>query len=398
MKILHVLTDMDPKMGGVCQAVRTIVYGLTELGHSNEVVSLNDPDEPFIKNDRFLIHALGPAKGPWAYSPTLLPWLNDNLQNFDAVLVHGLWQYHGYAVSTAMRRLQKIKTGKATVPKMFVMPHGMLDPYFQKAKGRKLKAVRNVIYWALLEKKLVNGADGLLFTCEEECRLAREPFKPYTPSKELVVGLGVEEPPPYSAAMRKAFIGLCPQTESKSYVLFLSRIHEKKGTDLLVRAYIDTFNRFREEKAHFPLLVVAGPGLDSPYGKTIQELASKSELKDAILFPGMLTSDSKWGAFYGCEAFALPSHQENFGIAVVEALACKKPVLISNQINIWREISTGGGGIVNDSTARGTELSLEQWIGSSEIKKTEMQRNARLVYETTFSVSNASKRLYDAIK
>lgn len=398
MKILHVLTDMDPKMGGVCQAVRTIVYGLSELGHINEVVSLNHPGESFIKNDRFSIHALGPAKGPWAYSPTLLPWLLGNLQNFDSVIVHGLWQYHGYAVNAAVSKLRKIRTEKTGMPKVFVMPHGMLDPYFQKAKGRKLKAIRNVIYWALLEKKLVNGADGLLFTCEEESRLAREPFTPYTPSKELVVGLGVEEPPTHNPGMRKAFVDLCPQAESQSYILFLSRIHEKKGVDLLVKAYIDIFNGFRAKKIEFPLLVVAGPGLDSPYGKIIQELALNSELKDAILFPGMLTNDSKWGAFYGCDAFALPSHQENFGIAVVEALACKKPVLISNQINIWREISGGGGGIVNDSTANGTRSSLEEWIKSSESKKSEMRTNARHVYEATFSVSNASKRLYNAIK
>ena len=75
----------------------------------------------------------------------------------------------------------------------------------------------------------------------------------------------------------------------------------------------------------------------------------------------MLTGHAKWGAFYGAEAFILPSHQENFGIAVVEALACGKPVLISKQVNIWHEIIEGGGGLVEEDTTAGTLRLLESW-------------------------------------
>ena len=91
--------------------------------------------------------------------------------------------------------------------------------------------------------------------------------------------------------------------------------------------------------------MIAGPGLDTAFGREMRQLAeslcpqpSTLTPQPAVFFPDMLTGDAKWGALYGCEAFVLPSHQENFGIAVVEALACGKPVLISNQVNIWREI------------------------------------------------------------
>lgn len=386
MNILHVITDMDPKMGGVCQAVRTMVYGLNGLGHTNEVVTLNDPDEEFLSRDKFRIHPLGKAKGPWAQQPALIPWLSANLTRFDSVIVHGLWQYHGYAVRSAFHKLKSSKS-----PKLFIMPHGMLDPYFQKAKGRRLKAIRNVIYWRFIESKLINTADGLLFTCEEERSLAREPFRPYQPVRELVVGLGVEEPPPFKPEMRAAFIQLCPATESRPYILFLSRIHEKKGTDILVKAYLDALRTSGKDKSEFPILVIAGPGLDTPFGKMVQSIASQSGLNDSIVFPGMLINDSKWGAFHGCEAFVLPSHQENFGIAVVEALACRKPVLISNQINIWREIHEGGAGIVNDSTVEGTTASLEKWIAMTTSQKSEMSASARNVYESSFSVDHATR-------
>jgi glycosyltransferase involved in cell wall biosynthesis len=274
----------------------------------------------------------------------------------------------------------------------------MLDPYFQKAKGRKLKAIRNVIYWQLIENKLINQADGLLFTCEEERRLAREPFRPYRPKRELVVGLGVEEPPPFKSEMRDAFAKICPEIQSRPYILFLSRIHEKKGTDILVKAYLEVIKRSEREMSEFPLLVIAGPGLDTPFGKLVQSMVSQSPMRDSIVFPGMLINESKWGAFHGCDAFVLPSHQENFGIAVVEALACRKPVLITNQINIWREIQEGGGGIVNENTVEGTTASLEKWIALSKSQKSDMSALARKVYESTFSVSRASHSISVAVQ
>src|SRR5690606_26648595 len=100
---------------------------------------------------------------------------------------------------------------------------------FQNARNRKLKAIRNWIYWKLIEKNVVNQAQGLLFTCEEERQLARVTFSPYRPNCELVVGLGVEEPPVYQVDMQREFVARCPNFKNESYFLFLSRIHEKKG-------------------------------------------------------------------------------------------------------------------------------------------------------------------------
>ncbi len=216
MKLLHVSPSMDPKHGGVCQAVRIIISGLTELGVQNEVVSLDTADSSFIKNDPFTVNALGVANGPWAYNASLIPWLANNLSRFDAVIVHGLWLYYGYGVRKSMERLN------TNSPKLFVMPHGMLDPYFQRAPGRKIKAIRNYIYWKLIENKLVNRADGLLFTCEEECRLAREPFRPYRPKGEYVVGLGAEQPPAYNDTMREAFYDEAARASKCSLTYFFS--------------------------------------------------------------------------------------------------------------------------------------------------------------------------------
>jgi glycosyltransferase involved in cell wall biosynthesis len=113
-------------------------------------------------------------------------------------------------------------------------------------------------------------------------------------------------------------------------LLYLGRIHPKKGVDDLLKA----FRRTRKEMPNVPDLVIAGPGLESKFGKAMWKLAGN----DPVYFPGMLEGPAKWGAFQGCEAFVLPSHQENFGIAVVEAMACKRAVLITNKVNIHREV------------------------------------------------------------
>ncbi|WP_324679593.1 glycosyltransferase [Hymenobacter sp. GOD-10R] len=213
--------------------------------------------------------------------------------------------------------------------------------------------------------------------------------------------------------MRDAFLKQCPQLADQPYLLFLSRIHEKKGVDLLLNAYLKTSPALREAATNAPMaaratdvatlpehtrLVVAGPGLETNYGQQMQQVASKTkESQAAILFPGMLTGLAKWGAFYHCEAFVLPSHQENFGIAVVEALACSKPVLISNQVNIWREIEEAGGGIVTDDTPAGVEAGLRQWQQMTQAQKVAMGQKAHTCFVTNFATGPAASHLLKAI-
>jgi glycosyltransferase involved in cell wall biosynthesis len=278
------------------------------------------------------------------------------------------------------------------------MPHGMLDPYFQLATGRKLKAIRNWLYWRLIEHKVVSQADGLLFTCKTEMLLAREPFKPYRPKREIDVGYGIETPPVYTTTMRQSFLERCPAVANRPFILFISRIHPKKGIDILLKAYLTQSKKAKASNQDMPVLVIAGPGLESNFGQAMLQLACQdADTSSSIFFPGMLAGDAKWGAFYGCEAFILPSHQENFGIAVVEALACSKPVLISNQVNIWREIEEGGGGITAYDTLTGTEHLLHQWLELGAEDKKVMGSKAYATFERQFAVEPSALRFKEAI-
>lgn len=401
MKLLRVIANMMPSSGGPCQGIRNVIPELEKLGVQNEVVSLDEPTAAYLRSDPFPVHALGAGKGPWCYNARLVPWLMANLQRFDAVIVHGLWLYPSYAVHKAMQQLKGVKKAKgknSKLPKLFIMPHGMLDPYFQRSQERKIKAMRNLIYWKLIEGRVIREADGILFTCETEMLLAREPFQPYEPQHEINVGYGVAQPALLTEAMQEAFQQKCPGLNGKPYLLFLSRIHEKKGVDLLIQAYAAFVRTRAATERDLPRLVIAGPGLESPFGEKVQQMVAKVyQLNDLVFFPGMLSGDAKWGAFWGCEAFVLPSHQENFGIAVVEAMACGKPVLISNQVNIWPEIEGAGAGLVAPDSPEGTLQLLNAWANKTAVEKLLTGQKAKACYEKNFNVAPAAKHFLSAI-
>lgn len=385
MKILRVISSMNPTHGGPSQGIRNSIPKLAEIGVLNEVVSLDDPTMEFVRNQPFVIHPVGQESGPWKYNRNLIPWLESNIHKYDIVIVHGLWLFHSYAVTKVIRQL-KSEQSNYQIPKVYIMPHGMLDPYFQKSKGRKLKALRNWIYWNLVEHRVIKEADGILFTCEEELHLAKLSFRNYQPKKELNIGYGITPAPELLVEDVELFRDKFGLKEGDHFMLFLSRIHEKKGVDLLVLAFL----KLKEEGFNLPKLVIAGPGLDSNYGKSI---VASCKLEQDIIFPGMLKGNFKWAAFLSCDAFILPSHQENFGISIVEAMACGKPVLISNKVNIWREIASGKGGLIADDTEVGVYSMIKQWVEMSAVEKLNMADSAFQLFSNQFTIEEAANKM-----
>jgi glycosyltransferase involved in cell wall biosynthesis len=398
---------MNPASGGPCQGIRNSGSSLKELGVIGEVVCCDSPDEVWIQKNSLPVHALGPGKFGYAFSAKLQPWLEQNLPRFDAVIVHGLWQWPLQATIRAFKKLKTNSPPATRHPPLFIMPHGMLDPWFQRDKSRRLKAIRNSIYWWLFEHHTVNSADALLFTCGEELRLARTTFGGYHPKREINLGYGIEDPPVFESRMREALQGKCPELGNNSYLLFLGRIHPKKGVDLLIRAYAEVLKTEKLKTIH-PHLVIAGPGWETSYGRQMRKLMDavnceilpekcklKTENSPRIHAVGMLEGDAKWGAFYGCEAFVLPSHQENFGISVVEALACDKTVLISSKVNIWREISEDNAGIVEEDTLEGVRRLLRLYLKNFTNKT---KRSSYNCFKKYFRINLVTQNMFSVIK
>jgi glycosyltransferase involved in cell wall biosynthesis len=177
------------------------------------------------------------------------------------------------------------------------------------------------------------------------------------------------------------FEAACPAVRGKSFILFLGRLHEKKGCDLLIEAFAQSASSYPETH-----LVMAGPG-DRGYQAMLGSLAARSGVGARVHFPGMLQGDAKWGAFYAAEVFSLPSHQENFGVAVAEALACGTPVLISNKVNIWREIADEEAGFVDEDTVDGASRLLRQWRETPPDRRLAMAAKCRSTFERRFDIA-----------
>ena len=434
MKILHIIESMNPKTGGPAQGIRNSYAGSIAQGIQREIVCFDDPDEVKHWSECYSLIPLGRASWGWRFNPKLIPWLRENAGRYDCVIVNGLWLFPSFAAWWVLGKtgLQWIPIGKSrpstnqseirdqgrladneagsspalpkNLPSYWIFTHGMLDPWFQKAPERRWKAMRNWFYWKLLEHRVIRDAAGLLFTCEEELILARTSFRPYQPKKELNVGYGIAEPPPRGKALATAFYNRLPELEGQPFLLFMSRIHPKKGVDLLIQAYgrlaheiIGTETASSHPCFQLPALVIAGPGLETEYGRRMNEMARVHCPHGTVHFPGMLEGNCKWGAVHACEAFILPSHQENFGIAVVEALACEKPVLISDQVNIWREIKAAKAGLINQDSLEGTCHLLRQWLALPSDERSLMQRNARQCYLRHFQTYSHIQSLIKSI-
>ena len=370
MRILHVASSLDPRGGGVAEAIRQLGTALVRAGHHTEAATADPPGAPWLDGLPFPVHALGPNRSSYQYAPALGPWLQARNGQFDCLITHGLWQHHGLAAWRNWRGPR------------FVFPHGMLDPWFKRAYPRK--HLKKWLYWLGAEHHILRSARAVFFTCEEERRLARQSFWLYR-ANEAVSPLGIEEPPGDAARQRELFLAAFPELRGKRLVLFLGRLAAKKGCDLAMLAFLG-----RKEGT----LIMAGP--DDPASPTWSKARCSTDPAMAeapVFWPGMLSGDLKWGALHAAEAFILPSHQENFGLAVVEALACGKPVLISNKVNIWREIAEDGAGLVENDDAKGTMRMVARWFVLSAEERLEMGRRARAAFEQRFQIDRATAGL-----
>lgn len=374
-RVLHLISSADREGGGPIEGIIQLNHVLERLGHCTEIVTPDAPDAPWLDGFPVQVQAIGGARMGYRYSPRLVPWLLRNASHYDCLIVNGLWQHHGLAARFVARKLGK---------PYFVYTHGMLDPWFKRTFP--LKHLKKALYWPWGEYRVLRDAAAVCFTCEEERLLARQSFARYQ-AKEAVVSYGTSAPTGDPEAQRQAFFAAYPALENKRLLLFLSRLHVKKGCDLLLDAF--ALVAAADPDLH---LVMAGPD-QTGWEAALQAQAARLGIADRVTWTGMLSGDLKWGAFHAADVFVLPSHQENFGIAVAEALACGLPVLISNKVNIWREIEADCAGLVAPDTAEGTVHLLRTWLALPEAEQQAMHRQAQATFLSRFEITNAAQSL-----
>ncbi len=378
MKVLRIVHSLNPQLGGVSEAVRLQQIALLERKIDIQLVSCDAPCSPWIVDESSVI-ALGPFKGTYGYTPRLISWLHDNVHNYDAVIVDGIWQFHSLAVWYTLRHSQ--------IP-YYIYTHGMLDPWFKY--HYPLKHFKKWLYWPWGEYRVLRDAKKVLFTCEEERELAKDSFWLYKVNPEIA-SLGIEPPPNDLFKLKSDFFQKYPQLQGKKILLFLSRIHEKKGLDLL----IDSFSQVCGQDPNLAL-VIAGPGEDSMVSE-LKKRADNLGISNSVFWLGMLQGDLKWGAFSAAQIFCLPSHQENFGIVVAEALSTGTPVLISNKVNIWKEVFHDKAGFIDDDTVEGTIRSIKDWLSMTNSELNVMRDNALKCFSSRFQIQTAISELIKII-
>ena len=141
-------------------------------------------------------------------------------------------------------------------------------------------------------------------------------------------------------------------------------------------------------------LIIAGPD-QIGWRRELEAIARAAGVFERIHWPGMLTGDAKWGAFRAAEAFVLPSHSENFGIAVAEALTCGLPVLISDKVNIWREIQAHGGGLVAHDNEEDFARILREFLEKSDKEKQSLTTGARAAFVAHFDIDTVAIQMLD---
>jgi glycosyltransferase involved in cell wall biosynthesis len=378
MKLLHIIASIRAVGGGPVEAVRSLSAVHLRNGHSVEVASLDDPADAEVRSFPCPVHALGPARGSYAYASGFVPWLHRHHARYHAVIINGLWQYHSFGAWRALH---------GTATPYYVFPHGMLDPWFKRRFP--LKHAKKWLYWPWADYRVLRDARAVLFTCEEEKLLAPVSFALYR-AHPVVTGLGTSIPA--QDANAADFLARYPELRGKRLLLFMGRLHPKKGCDLLLEAFAATL---AEDPAW--RLIFAGPD-EVQWQSALAERAVALGIANRIVWTGMLRDAQKWGALAAAEVFALPSHQENFGIAVAEALACGVPVLISRAVNIWREIEAAHAGLVAPDTLEGTISLLHQWLQLPQLERDAMRRHARRCFQQHFDIEQSAARLLETIE
>jgi glycosyltransferase involved in cell wall biosynthesis len=384
MNILHVIRTMDPAWGGPVEGLKNIARQAAALGHWLEITCLDAPESPWLKRLDCNVNAIGAGTlGRYGYASSLDTWLAGNIARFDVVIANGIWMYFSSAVRRAALR--------SRTP-YFVFAHGALDPWFKR--HYPLKHIKKQVYWSLVERKVLRDATAVLFTTAEELALAQNAFWPYRCNSK-VVGYGIADPHLSNGRskeqfetpdpMRRAF----PALGDRPFLLFLARIHEKKGIDLLLQAIARNISSYQDRA-----VVIAGPGKDS-YVAELKSMSMQLGLERQLIWTGPLYGKMKWAALREAEAYVLPSHQENFGISVAEALACGVPALVTNKVNIWREIVSEGGGLAENDDVSGICRLLDKWSRLRSEQRTSMRERARRCFLNHFDIARTSSNLFD---
>lgn len=383
MRVLHVVASLAPRHGGPTEAALQIVRALRAEGIEASILSSNDdvgstldvPLHTWIDYEEVPVLFLPRMKASqhtlvgFTFAPGFTSWLRCHITEYDFIHIHTVFSFPANVAMCAAR--------KHRIP-YAVRPLGQLCRW---SMGRRNLMKRMQL--ALITRRNINSAAFIHTTSQMETDETSE-LGFTAPCR--VIPHGVHRPPTVSDA-RSLLRTELKVADERLLAVFMSRFHEKKGIELLLKACGDLKDRAFD-------LVLAGSGDDS-YVTTLKQRAKDLGLDSRIHWYGFAMGERKWRLLQGGDLFILPSYSENFGIAVLEALACGMPVIVSDQVALASEIARESLGRVVPLDVVPLSRAIGELLAATD-ERADIRRRAMVIAESQFSWPATAKLLIEA--
>lgn len=385
MRVLHVIPSVSPRHGGPSYAIKAYARALLAAGIEVTIATTDDdgtgqlklPLGVAVENNGIPHIFFRRNLRPYKVSLGLARWLGSRAKDFDLLHLHAVFSFSSTVAARAARR-QRIP--------YVVRPLGVLNRWGLENRRQALKQIS----LRAVELPMLRRAAALHFTARAEADEALLVSNELQEIRRAIIPVPVE-----GTAMGEAtaFYRRFPIARGRKVVLFLSRVDEKKGVDLLIDAF-----RIAQTRDSSLLLVVAGAGQAS-YQRALEGQARAQGITESILWTGYLGGNDKAGAFAAASVFVLPSHSENFGIAPVEAMAAGVPIVISKEVAISADVSTYEAGLIVSRKTEAIAQALLRTLREPEATAMRLENGKRLVREkySPAAVGESLKDLYRTI-
>ena len=381
MHIAMTVGDMDPRTGGPPQVVAGSAVALARRGHQVTIFTREAHARTGafasqfaglpIQVREFPIDAPAVLGNSWAMKQAFMA----ECGTIDVLHVHGIWEGHLAQLASAMRAARK---------PVIVSSHGMLDGWsMRQSAWKKQLALKLGGTGAMLHK-----ADAVVFGTQEESAEGRA-VVPHAPHAIIANGIDTQAIATSTDSLDPAaLLARLPVLRNwRRTVLYFSRIHPKKGLDLLVSA----FARHKDRFPNAGLLVVGIPQ-DAEYLAHIRQIVVDGGIADQVAITTELTGPDAKIAFAVADVFALPSHQEGFSMAIVEAMAAGKPLLITDKCHM-AEVSGWQAGVVVPDTGDGIAEGLERILALDDAALAQMGSNGRNIASDRYDWAQIAAQL-----
>ena len=365
---VNVVTHLDARFGGLSAVVPRLASAVAvTTGIKVSVAAFCEPDEVYSSPDgtELSITRWPMSRLTW-FKGHLTREFREHLKCADGIHIHGLWEQSTTAAAHAARALRKPYVLSA---------HGMLESW-----ALNNKRIKKVIYASLTERRNIQGAACLHALTRAEA----EDYRRFGVTSPIaVIPNGVEIPEDIDSEL---FLSTFPLLRGKRIVLFLGRIHFKKGLDVLIEAWAILARKWPESH-----LVLAGPDFEGTRAR-IEALVAERGLDESVLFTGMLRDEIKWSALAAAQCFVLPSYSEGLSVSALEAMGAGLPVVVTEQCNL-PDVAKFETGWTIKPVADQIAASLREFLQNSQNVNRQIGNRGRLLVSKRYNWSLVAKEM-----